>query len=116
MSLATTFVAGRQGPALRTLGCQSLNESRDQLVGDRLIQWKLGSAFAREIGSNLRLEGFVELWYRIDADVLLPAAQVDNWPAAEAEGRDSVADRLLQARSSYMDGLPCRLEDGLYLR
>jgi hypothetical protein len=69
-------------------------------VGDRLAQWELGSAFAGDIGNSLGLEGFVEFWYRIDADVLLPAAEVDNWPAADAEGWDSVADRLLQARSS----------------
>ena len=61
-----------RGP-LAALRNQSLDQSRDQLVGNRLRQEELGGALTVQMGSKLRLELLVELWNRVEADVLLPA-------------------------------------------
>jgi hypothetical protein len=101
---------------LSPLCSQSLDKGSDQLVRNRLAQTELGGAFAGEIGSDLGFESVVELRNRIETDVLLPAAKVDNWPAVDAEGRNAVADRLLEARSGSVDRFSCPLQDCLDLR
>ena len=70
-------------------------------------QRELGCALAGEIGSKLPLERLIERRHWVDADVFLPAGEVNNWATIDGERGDLIADRLFRPReplhgSSYV--------------